>query len=230
MNVREVAVLTEFYRERLKDVWQIHGAVMEGWDPRTLFYRNRTSWTVRKSLSIGMLALVKQPKYPGSALMRLIPTLEQELHVQSLSSKDRVTCCEFFCEIISRHSSWLGQAGEQFTSILISSYDGETDPRVLMNNFGLVSLVQTKGLPGKSKVGFEIDGSVIRLAPRFETILLDDTDLSKLQFETLEKLLWDEMLDICACYFPVDFEPDEKDKVTRSDLGSFQNYSSYLIG
>ena len=31
------------------------------------------------------------------------------------------------------------------------------------------------------------------------------------------------MLDICACYFPVDFEPDEKDKVTRSDLGSFSN-------
>lgn len=29
------------------------------------------------------------------------------------------------------------------------------------------------------------------------------------------------MLDICACYFPVDFEPDEKDKVTRSDLGLF---------
>ena len=75
----------------------------------------------------------------------------------TLSSKDRVTCCEFFCEIISRHSSWLGQAGEQFTQILISSYDGETDPRVLMNNFGLVSLVQTKGLPGKSKVGFKID-------------------------------------------------------------------------
>ena len=73
------------------------------------------------------------------------------------SSKDRVTCCEFFCEILSRHSSWLGQAGEQFTSILISSYDGETDPRVLINNFGLVSLVQTKGLPGKSKAGFLID-------------------------------------------------------------------------
>ena len=31
------------------------------------------------------------------------------------------------------------------------------------------------------------------------------------------------MLDICACYFPVDFEPDEKDKVTRSDLGLFSN-------
>ena len=41
------------------------------------------------------------------------------------------------------------------------------------------------------------------------------------QFENLDKLLWDEMLDICACYFPVDFEPDEKDKVTRSDLGLF---------
>ena len=41
--------------------------------------------TVRGSLNLGMLALVKQPKYPGSALMRLIPTLEQELHVQSLS-------------------------------------------------------------------------------------------------------------------------------------------------
>ena len=35
LNVREVAVLTEFYRERLKDVWQIHGAVMEGRVPRT---------------------------------------------------------------------------------------------------------------------------------------------------------------------------------------------------
>ena len=85
--------------------------------------------------------------------------LVESLHFENpiFSSKDRVTCCEFFCEIISRHSSWLGQAGEQFTSILISSYDGETDPRVLINNFGLVSLVQTKGLPGKSKAGFLID-------------------------------------------------------------------------
>ena len=118
-----------------------------------------------------------------------------------------MTCCEFFCEIISRHSSWLGQAGEQFTSILISSYDGETDPRVLINNFGLVSLVQTKGLPGKSKAGFLIESDWSRQSS------------NQNQFENLDKLLWDEMLDICACYFPVDFEPDEKDKVTRSDLG-----------
>ena len=136
------------------------------------------------------------------------------------SSKDRVTCCEFFCEIISRHSSWLGQAGEQFTSILISSYDGETDPRVLINNFGLVSLVQTKGLPGKSKVGFWIDAYVLI----GYYVAKDQSDWSRTlsnqyQFENLYKLLWDEMLDICACYFPVDFEPDEKDKVTRSDLG-----------
>ena len=29
LTVREVAVLTEFYRERLKDSWEVHGAVME---------------------------------------------------------------------------------------------------------------------------------------------------------------------------------------------------------
>lgn len=32
------------------------------------------------------------------------------------------------------------------------------------------------------------------------------------------KHLWDEILDICACYFPVEFEPDEKDNITRDDL------------
>ena len=30
LNVREVAVLTEFYRERLKDTWEVHGTAMEG--------------------------------------------------------------------------------------------------------------------------------------------------------------------------------------------------------
>ena len=30
LNVREVAVLTEFYRDRLKDAWQVHSAVIQG--------------------------------------------------------------------------------------------------------------------------------------------------------------------------------------------------------
>ena len=106
------------------------------------------------------------------------------LHLENpmLSSKDRVTCCEFFCEIISRHSSWLGQAGEQFTQILISSYDGETDPRVLMNNFGLVSLVQTKGLPGKSKVGFKIDA----LHPKMSNLIGQKGSRARIILKTFE--------------------------------------------
>ena len=30
--------------------------------------------------------------------------------------------------------------------------------------------------------------------------------------------LWEEMLDVCACYFPVDFEPDGTDNITREQL------------
>ena len=30
LNVKEVAVLTEFYRDRLKDAWQVHHVVIEG--------------------------------------------------------------------------------------------------------------------------------------------------------------------------------------------------------
>ena len=46
LTVREVAVLTEFYRERLKDSWEVHGAVMEG-----------------------MTYLARQQKYPGSGML-----------------------------------------------------------------------------------------------------------------------------------------------------------------
>ena len=159
LNVREVAVLTEFYRERLKDVWQTHGSAMDG-----------------------MLHLVKQPKYPGSALSRLMPLLNQELHVQSLDATSRETCAKFFIEVVKRHAAWIEQYNAQFCQLVIASFDGETDPRVLLHHFKLVQLVHEKKMPGESKS------------------------------------LWDETLDICACYFPVEFEPDEKDNVTRDDL------------
>jgi len=130
---------------------------------------------------------MRQPKYPGSALIRLLPTLEQELHVQSLDSGSRALCCDFFTEIISRHAAWILQAGDQFTSVIISAFDGETDPRVLMKHFNLIALLQSKSFPGESQH------------------------------------LWDEILDVIACYFPVDFEPDEKDKISRHDLAASLN-------
>ena len=129
----------------------------------------------------------RQPKYPGSALIRLLPTLEQELHVQSLDSASRALCCDFFTEIIARHAAWIVQAGDQFTSLIISAFDGETDPRVLMKHFQLIALLQSKLFPGQSQH------------------------------------LWDEILDVIACYFPVEFDPDEKDKITRADLSSSLN-------
>lgn len=159
LNVREVAVLTEFYRERLKDVWQTHGSVMTG-----------------------MLHLVKQPKYPGSALSRLMPLLNQELHVQSLDAPSREVCAKFFIEVIKRHAAWIEQFNQQFCQLVITSFDGETDPRVLLHHFKLVQIIHEKKMPGESKH------------------------------------MWDEILDICACYFPVEFEPDEKDNITRDDL------------
>ena len=159
LTVREVAVLTEFYRERLKDVWQTHGSAMSG-----------------------MLHLVKQPKYPGSALSRLMPLLNQELHVQSLDAQSREVCAKFFIEVVKRHAAWIEQYNAQFCQLVIASFDGETDPRVLLHHFKLVQLVHEKKMPGESKS------------------------------------LWDETLDICACYFPVEFEPDKADNITRDDL------------
>jgi hypothetical protein len=78
--------LTEFYRERLKDSWEVHGSVLQG-----------------------MIYLSQQPKYPGSAISRLLPTLNQELHVQTLSIENRKVCVKFFTEIFNRHEQWIVQ-------------------------------------------------------------------------------------------------------------------------
>merc|ERR1712227_400323 len=121
----------------------------------------------------GMTYLARQQKYPGSAIMRLLPTLTQELHVQTLAIESRLWCVRFFLQLISAHRQWLEQVGLEFCNLLIQSFDGETDPRVLLNGFKVFAAAQEAGLPG-------------------------DENHS----------LWDELLDICACYFPVDFEPD----------------------
>lgn len=160
LSVREVAVLTEFYRERLKDSWEVHGAVLQG-----------------------MTCLAQQPKYPGSAIIRLLPTLSHELHVQSLAVDSRLACVKFFTQLFSKHSDWLNQVGPEFCNLVVQSFDGETDPRVLHNGFKLFTQLQAIGLPGDKNEN-----------------------------------LWEEVLDVCACYFPVDFEPDNTDRITREQL------------
>ena len=112
LNVREVAVLTEFYRERLKDSWEVHGSVIQG-----------------------MSFLAAQAKYPGSAITRLLPTLGHELHVQSLPVDSRLNCVKFFATLYAKHAQWVEQVGAEFCNLIISSFDGETDPRVLLNGF-----------------------------------------------------------------------------------------------
>ena len=84
--------------------------------------------------------------------------------------------------IKKRHAAWIEQFNQQFCQLVITSFDGETNPRVLLHHFKLVQIIHEKKMPGESKH------------------------------------MWDEILDICACYFPVEFEPDEKDNITRDDL------------
>ena len=80
---------------------------------------------------------------------------------------------KFFVNLVKkRHAAWIEQFNQQFCQLVITSFDGETDPRVLLHHFKLVQIIHEKQMPGESKH------------------------------------MWDEILDICACYFPVEFEAE----------------------
>lgn len=116
--------------------------------------------------------------------MRLLPTLQQELHVPTLSAENRLHCGAFLRELHSRQRQWLEQVGPEFVTLCISSFDGETDPQVLLCGFKLFEELMSSCLAGENEN------------------------------------LWDELLDVIMCYFPVDFEPESttENPVTRKDL------------
>ncbi|CAD6238952.1 GSCOCG00008573001-RA-CDS [Cotesia congregata] len=158
LNEQEVELLSTFYCERFKDHHSIIPVVVQG-----------------------ILSIIKMKNLPKSCLPKIFHGLYNDLRCQSELQATRRNIFFILKIALSRDLEDLKKMGPDFIYGVISSMDGESDPRNLM--------------------------------------ILFDTLPTFLREFSLGHLT-EEMFEVLACYFPVDFNSAGKDaqEITREDL------------
>ncbi|XP_015111644.1 MMS19 nucleotide excision repair protein homolog [Diachasma alloeum] len=158
LSPQELELLTSFYCDRLKD----HHSIIP-------------------SVILGLLSLVQMTNLPADAPGRLVHTLAQHVRCQSELQETRRNIYLIFQTLLDTRIDALKALGPDFVYIVISSMDGESDPRNLLLLFGIL--------------------------PKF----MKEFPLGHLT---------EEMFEVIACYFPIDFTSGGKEGkgITREDL------------
>ncbi|XP_063979262.1 MMS19 nucleotide excision repair protein homolog [Diachasmimorpha longicaudata] len=174
---QEVDLLTSFYCDRLKD----HHSVIP-------------------SVILGILSIVQMKNLPVDAPGRLVHNLSQHVRCQSELQATRKNIYHIFQILLDRRIDVLTALGPDFVYIVISSMDGESDPRNLLLLFEIL--------------------------PKF----IKEFPLGHLT---------EEMFEVIACYFPIDFTSREKEGkgITREDfarglercLSAIPSFSDFCI-
>ncbi|XP_074095727.1 MMS19 nucleotide excision repair protein [Cotesia typhae] len=158
LNEQEVELLSTFYCERFKDHHSIIPVVVQG-----------------------ILSIIQMKNLPKTCLPKIFHGLYNDLRCQSELQATRRNIFFILKIALSRDLENLKKMGPDFIYGVISSMDGESDPRNLM--------------------------------------ILFDTLPTFLREFSLGHLT-EEMFEVLACYFPVDFNSAGKDaqQITREDL------------
>ncbi|KAK1125132.1 hypothetical protein K0M31_006471 [Melipona bicolor] len=156
LNEAELRFITSFYCDRLKDHCSIIPAVLRG-----------------------ILAIVQMDHLPKDSLEHLLRGLFENVQCQSQLLSDRKNIYFILATLIEKRTEDLKAMGPDFIYGVITTIDGERDPRNLMLLFSTL--------------------------PHF----MKEFSLGHLT---------EEMFEVIACYFPVDFNPSGTEGVTRDDL------------
>ncbi|KZC14978.1 MMS19 nucleotide excision repair protein like protein, partial [Dufourea novaeangliae] len=158
LNEAELHFITSFYCDRLKDHHSIVPAVLRG-----------------------ILATVQMNHLPQESPVQLFRALFENVQCQSQLLSDRRNIYLIFTTLLQNRIDNLKAMGPDFVYGVISSIDGERDPKNLMLLFSIL--------------------------PQF----MQEFPLGHLT---------EEMFEVIACYFPVDFNPSGSVGVgiTRNDL------------
>ncbi|XP_057321632.1 MMS19 nucleotide excision repair protein [Microplitis mediator] len=158
LNEQEVELLSSFYCDRLKDHHSVIPAVIQG-----------------------ILSIVQMKNLPKTSAPKIFHGLFNDLRCQSELQTTRKNIFLILKRVLSRDLDNLKLMGPDFVYGVISSMDGESDPRNLM-------------------------------------ILFDTLPIFLREFPLGH--LTEEMFEVLACYFPVDFNSAGKDgqEITREDL------------
>nr|XP_012153539.1 PREDICTED: MMS19 nucleotide excision repair protein homolog isoform X2 [Megachile rotundata] len=158
LNEAELHFITSFYCDRLKDHHSIIPAVLKG-----------------------ILAIVQMNHLPKDSPERLLRVFFDNVQCQSQSAIDRYNIYLILTTLLQNKIEDLKAMGPDFLYGMISTIEGERDPRNLMLIFTIL--------------------------PHF----MKEFPLGHLT---------EEMFEVIACYFPVDFNPSGSDglKITRDDL------------
>uniref|UniRef100_A0A1A9VAD7 MMS19 nucleotide excision repair protein n=1 Tax=Glossina austeni TaxID=7395 RepID=A0A1A9VAD7_GLOAU len=160
LNSQQLTVMVEFYAARLKDHHNVIPAVIEGID-----------------------ALVRMDHMRGIDVVKLLQSFFINTTCQSQLRSDRFKLFNTFQYLSERYVSELKLMSGDFIYGIISSIDGERDPRNLDLIFSFMP-------------GFIATYPLLHLS--------------------------EEMFEIFACYFPIDFTPSPGDpsSITRDDLSA----------
>ncbi|XP_043268206.1 MMS19 nucleotide excision repair protein [Venturia canescens] len=159
LNESEVELLSAFYCDRLKD----HHSI----GPATI---------------LGIRGIVKMKNLPTQAPARLLSGIFQHIRCQSELQETRRNIYLIFQILLQSRLDNLRSMGPDFVYGVISSMDGESDPRNLMLLFNILPL------------------------------FIKEFPLGHLT---------EEMFEVIACYFPIDFNAslvNNRKKITREDL------------
>ncbi|XP_075072020.1 MMS19 nucleotide excision repair protein homolog [Mixophyes fleayi] len=121
LKEKEVAVLVEFYENRLKDHHVITPHVLQG-----------------------LKALSMSEVFPPGLAVSVLKSIFQEVHVQSLMMLDRHTVYMIITNFMKIREEELKGLGADFTFGFIQVMDGEKDPRNLLVAFRIVQEIITK--------------------------------------------------------------------------------------
>uniref|UniRef100_A0A1A9WFT3 MMS19 nucleotide excision repair protein n=1 Tax=Glossina brevipalpis TaxID=37001 RepID=A0A1A9WFT3_9MUSC len=160
LSSQQLGVMVEFYASRLKDHHNVIPAVIEGID-----------------------ALIQMNNLPGTDVVKLLQSFFINTTCQSQLRSDRFKLYQIFKYLSGRYVSELKAMSGDFIYGVISSIDGERDPRNLDYIFSFIP-------------------DFIATYPLLH--------------------LSEEMFEIFACYFPIDFTPsaDDPNTITRDDLAA----------
>ncbi|XP_030765522.1 MMS19 nucleotide excision repair protein homolog [Sitophilus oryzae] len=158
LNPEQLSFLCSYFSEKLKDHHQVATSALKG-----------------------VYALINIQHIPNESVVHLLTTLFNHITCQQQQQPDRYLIYEIYETVLNKHINVVESMGIDFVYGVISSIDGERDPKNLIYLFKWLQVFLKK----------------VKLAH-----------------------LSEEMFDVLACYFPVDFKapPSDKNKITREDL------------
>ncbi|XP_060524576.1 MMS19 nucleotide excision repair protein homolog [Cylas formicarius] len=156
----QLQVLSSYFSEKLRDHHQLIPTVLEG-----------------------LFALSQFSKTPSTSIIQLLTSIFQHVVCQQQQQRERYTIYQIYELVLKKYSLDVKNLGPDIVYGIISSIDGERDPKNLLYLFNWLPLF-------------------------LQTVQLGH--------------LSEEMFEVLACYFPVDFKapPSDTNKITRQDLAN----------